>query len=92
MATYSTLEACKPNIKVQTDIHNELLYADDIDKNASSEAKCKMQNAKKKKKKKKKKKYKEPWIKSRSHMITIISQSEQKDRGSTPTSTWRPVQ
>ena len=39
MATYSTLEGCKPNIKVQTDILDELLYADDIDKNASSEAK-----------------------------------------------------
>ena len=33
-AMYSTLEGC-----MQTDVLDELLYADDIDKNASSEAK-----------------------------------------------------
>ena len=35
MAIHSTLEGCK----VQTDVLDELLYADDMDKNASSEAK-----------------------------------------------------
>ena len=34
MATYSTSET-----KVQTDVLDELLYADDMDKNASTEAK-----------------------------------------------------
>ena len=47
--------------KVQTDELDELLYAYDMDKNASSEAKCK-----------------EPWVKSHSHVITMISQSAQK--------------
>ena len=42
MAIYSTLEGCKPKlIKVQTDVLDELLYADDIGKNSNSEAKCK---------------------------------------------------
>ena len=61
--------------KVQTDVLDELLYADDMDKNASSGAKSK-----------------EPWIKSHSHVITMISQSAQKDRGYTPISTWKTVQ
>ena len=61
MAIYSTLEP-----KVQTDVLDELLYADDMDKNASSE----------------------PSVKSHSHVITMISQSAQKDRGCTPISTW----
>ena len=40
MAIYSTLEGCDPNkTKVQTDVLDELLYADDMDKNATSEAK-----------------------------------------------------
>ena len=56
--------------KAQTDVLDELFYADDVDKNASSEAKCK-----------------EPWIMSHSHVITMTSQSAQKDRGCTPTST-----
>ena len=60
LAIYSTLEGCKPKTKVQTDVLDELLYADDMDKNASSEAK----NAK-----------------SYGHVITMISQSAQKDRG-----------
>ena len=47
--------------KVQTDVLDELLYADDMDKTANSQAK----NA-------------EPWIKSHSHLITMISQSAQK--------------
>ena len=34
MAIYSTLEGCKPK-----HVLDELLYADDMDKNASSEAK-----------------------------------------------------
>ena len=33
-------------------------------------------------------KCKEPWIKSHSHVITMISQSAQKDRDFTPTSTY----
>ena len=37
-------------------------------------------------------KCKEPWIKSHSHVITMISQSAQNDRGCTPTSTWKTVQ
>ena len=39
MAIYSTLEGCKPKPKVQTDVLDELLYADDMDKNVSSETK-----------------------------------------------------
>ena len=61
---------------------DELLYADDMDKNeakmqrGSSEAK--MQRVLD--------------IKSQSHVITMISQSAQKDRGCTPTSTKKTVQ
>ena len=44
--------------KVQTDVLDELLYANDMDKIASSNAKCK-----------------EPWIKSHSHVMSMISQS-----------------
>ena len=39
MVTYSTLEGCKAKTKVQTDVLDELLYADDIDKKDNSEAK-----------------------------------------------------
>ena len=38
MAIYSTLEGCKPKLRC-TDVLDELLYANDMDKNASSEAK-----------------------------------------------------
>ena len=36
---YSTLEGCKPKTKVQTDALDKLLYAGDMGKNASSDAK-----------------------------------------------------
>ena len=39
MVTYSALEGCKAKTKVHTDLLDELLYADDMDKNDSSEAK-----------------------------------------------------
>ena len=39
MAIYSTLEGCKPKLRCKTDVLDELLYGDDINKNASSEAK-----------------------------------------------------
>ena len=39
MAIYSTLKGCKPKTKVQTDVLDELLYADDMDKNVSLETK-----------------------------------------------------
>ena len=39
MVMYSTLEGCKPKTKVQTDALDELLYAGDMGKNASSDAK-----------------------------------------------------
>ena len=55
------LRRLQAKTKVQTDVLDELLYADDMDKNASTEEKCK-----------------EPWIKSHSHVITMISQSAQK--------------
>ena len=55
------LRRLQAKTKVQTDVLDELLYADDMDKNANTEAKCK-----------------EPWIKSHSHVITMISQSAQK--------------
>ena len=48
-------------LQTKTDVLDEILYADDMDKNASSEAKCR-----------------EPWIKSHSHVITMVSQSAQK--------------
>ena len=51
------LRRLQTKTKMQTDVLHELLYADDKDKNASSEAK------------------------SHSHVITMISQSAQKDRG-----------
>ena len=57
------LRRLQAKTKVQNVVLVELLYADDMDKNASSEAKCKG-----------------PWIKSHSHVITVISQSAQKDR------------
>ena len=60
-------------LQAKTKVH--LLYADYIDKNSNSEAKCK-----------------EPWIKSHSHVITMNSQSAQKDRGCTQPSTWKTVQ
>ena len=50
------LRRLQTKTKMQTDVLDELLYADDMDKNASSE----------------------PWIKSHSHLITMISQSAQK--------------
>ena len=62
------LRRLKAKPRVQTDVLDELLYADDMEKNASYEAKMK-----------------EPWIKSYSHVITMISQSAQKDRCCTPT-------
>ena len=46
--------------KVQTDVLDELLYADDIDKMPAQRQNCK-----------------EPWIKSHSHVITMLSQSAQ---------------
>ena len=61
--------------KIQTDVLDELPYADDMDKNAISEANCK-----------------ESCTKSHSHVITMISQSAKKDRGCTPTSTWKTLQ
>ena len=57
--------------KVQTDVLDELLYADDT----YNRQKCK-----------------EPWIKSHSHVITMISQSAQKKTEVVPTSTWKTVQ
>ena len=36
-------------------------------------------------------KCKEPWIKFHRHVITMISQSAQKHRGCTPTSTWKAL-
>ena len=68
------LRRLQAKTKVQNGVLNGLLYADDMDKNASSKAKM------------------QPWIKSHSHVITIFSQSAQKDRGCTPTSTWKTVQ
>ena len=66
----SNLRRLQAKTKVQTDVLDDLLYADDMHKYASSEAKCK-----------------ELWIKSHSHVITMISQSAEKDRVFTPTST-----
>ena len=54
--------------KVQTDVLDELLYADDMDRNAQRQKLAQSQ------------KCKEPWIKSHSHVITMLSQSAQKDR------------
>ena len=39
MAIYSTLEGCKPKLRCRLICLIELLYADDMDKNVSSEAK-----------------------------------------------------
>ena len=50
------LRRLQAKTKVQTDVLVELLYADHMDKNATSERKCKG-----------------PWIKSHSHVITMIS-------------------
>ena len=60
--------------KVQTYVLDELLYADDMDKNAKTRQKCKG-----------------PLIKYHSRVITMISQSAQKDTGCTPSSTWKTV-
>ena len=55
------LRRLQAKTKVQADALDELLYADDMGKNASSDVKCV-----------------KPWIKSHSHVITMISQSAQK--------------
>ena len=38
IAIYSTLKGCKPKTKVQTGVLDKLLYTDDMNKNARSEA------------------------------------------------------
>ena len=43
MASYSNLRSLQDKFKVQTDVLDELLYADGMDKYANSEAKCKRQ-------------------------------------------------
>ena len=53
---------------MQTNVLDELLYADDMDKNASLWIRMPAQRQK----------CTEPWIKSHSHVITMISQSAQK--------------
>ena len=68
------LRRLQAKLKVQTDVLDELLFVDVMDKNASSEEKNKG-----------------PWINSHSHVITMIPQLAQKDRGSTPTSIWNIV-
>ena len=55
------LRRLQAKTKVQTDVIDKLLYADNMDKNAGSA---------------RRQKCKELWTKSYSHVITIISQSE----------------
>ena len=71
------LRRLQAKTKVQTDVLDELLYADDMDKNASSEAKIQRAMVQ---------------VSQSCDNYDLTISTKKKDRGCTPTSTWKTVQ